>query len=122
MSVATWLTVDAVLDNFIATETQLVDGSEAAENARHLRERGWAQQALHPLRGQGPVGWPPLDATLGVELSEAELAFVCTHVDDAIGITALLLAGHLHPQVRVEQEQSMAGLESVRADLQRLRS
>ncbi|MEZ3159831.1 hypothetical protein AB1K54_04700 [Microbacterium sp. BWT-B31] len=118
VSVRTWLVVDAVLDNVISTQLQSGGGDDVVRRAQALRERGWDLAAVHPLRGQGPVGWPPLDAVFGIELDDADLAFVGDRVDAAAVVTGQILASdRLPPTVRAEQEQSLTDLERARTEL-----
>lgn len=120
VTVQTWLVVDAVLDNVISVEIRSTGESEI-ERAQSLRKRGWELSAAHPLRGHGPVGWPPTDATLGIELEASDLAFVRTQVDAAIDTAARILASErIAPQSRAEQERSIAGLERACAELVQL--
>lgn len=121
VSVGTWLVIDAVLDNVIATEIQSGEAGETVVRAQSLRERGARLAVDHPLRGQGPAGWPPRDAGFPLQLSDEEVAFVRTQVDGAVTVTNDLLSMELlHPQVREEQEQSLAGLKGARDELARL--
>lgn len=114
--------MDAVLDNLISSGLQSGDADEeVVARAQSLRNRGWELEAVHPLRGQGPAGWPPRNATISIELDEADLAFIRAQVHAAVAITTRILSSEqLHTQVRAEQERSLAGLESARAELARV--
>ena len=119
VSVGTWLVIDAVLDNLISNELQSRDGDEEViARAQSLRNRGWNLEAVHPLRGQGPAGWPPRDAPFNIELDEANLTFIRAEVDSAVVSTTRILASEELPtQIRAEQELSLALLEGARSEL-----
>jgi hypothetical protein len=106
-------------DNLISNEVWSGDGDEEViARAQSLRSRGWELEALHPLRGQGPAGWPPRDATFSIELDEADLAFIRAQVDAAVASTTRLLSSEqLHTHVRADQELSLTFLEGARAEL-----
>ena len=92
ISVRTWLVVDAVLDNVAAVAVQSGEDDAVVRRVNALRERGWDASAAHPLRGRGPVGWPPLDATLDVEMDGTDLPFLRDQVDAAVVVAAGLVA------------------------------
>ena len=132
VTVGVWLTLDAVLDNVISDQIQSGDADlHVVERSTDLRQRGWALNKTHPLRGQGPVGWPPLEAPFPIALDGAELTFLLGAVEADIRVTEDLLAREvmrdawgpavdLSPassQVRNEQEASLAGLELARVEV-----
>ncbi|GAA4163286.1 hypothetical protein GCM10022286_23530 [Gryllotalpicola daejeonensis] len=115
ISVDAWLVIDAVLDNTISDIIQSGESDEenVVDHAQQLRQRGWDANAAHPLRGHGPVGWPPRDATLDLTLSESDLAFIHAQIDKSIRLTRIILdSERLTEVVRVEQLKSLAGLEA----------
>lgn len=132
MTVGVWLTLDAVLDNVISDQIQSGDADlHVVERSTDLRQRGWALNKTHPLRGQGPVGWPPLEAPFPIVLDGAELTFLLGAVEADIRVTEDLLAREVmrdawgpavdsssgRSQVRNEQEASLAGLELARVEV-----
>jgi hypothetical protein len=115
ISVDTWLVVDAVLDNAISDTIQSGEPYEEniVDHAQQLRQRGWNASAAHPLRGRGPVGWPPRNATLDLTLDKADLSFIHAHLNDSIRLTHIILDSERMPEaVRAEQLKSLAGLEA----------
>jgi hypothetical protein len=118
VSVGVWLVIDAVLDNAIASELDSGGDADAIGHAQSLRARGWALNATHPLRGGGPVGWPPIDATFAIRLDDSDLAFVLNHIRAAIGVTERIISSkQTHPQVRAEQRRNLIDLENAQAEL-----
>lgn len=111
VGVAQWLTIDAVLDNVHAIEN--VDGDQAvAAQALRLRRLGWEANASHPDRGQGPVGWPPLDARLELVLTDGDLAFIRDCLDRSL-VTTRFLVDSLSTDYRSRADQE----ESLRLEL-----
>ena len=132
VTVGVWLTLDAVLDNVISDQIQSGDADlHVVERSTDLRQRGWALNKTHPLRGQGPVGWPPLEAPFPIVLDGAELTFLLGAVEADIGVAEYLLAQEMmrdawgpavdssseRSQVQREQEASLAGLELARVEV-----
>ena len=132
VTVGVWLTLDAVLDNVISDQIQSGDADlHVVERSTDLRQRGWALNKTHPLRGQGPVGWPPLEAPFPIALDGAELTFLLGAVEADIGVAEYLLAQEMmrdawgpavdssseRSQVQREQEASLAGLELARVEV-----
>ena len=117
IKVGIWLVVDGVLDNVISNTVQSgeIDEEHVVDRAEELRRRGWEANAAHPLRGKGPVGWAPKDASFDLTLSEADLGFVRTHIEESIQTTrAILGSDRLAPGPRDEQLRSLAALEETR--------
>ena len=129
MTVGVWLTLDAVLDNVISDQIQSGDADlHVVERSTDLRQRGWALNKTHPLRGQGPVGWPPLEAPFPIALDGAELTFLLGAVEADIRVTEDLLAREVmrdawgpavdsssgRSQVQREQEASAVVLKRAR--------
>ncbi|MFL2001938.1 hypothetical protein [Microbacterium sp. A1-JK] len=92
ISVRTWLVVDAVLDNVAAVALQSDGDDDVIARANALRKRGWDAAAAHPQRGRGPVGWPPSDTALEIELHDADLQFVSDRVDAAVVVATHLVS------------------------------
>ncbi len=116
MTVATWLVIDATLDTVVWAGALPGGDAASGELARMLCERGAAACAAHPRRGEGPVGWPPVDDELDIELDDEELAFVLHRLDEALGSArSLAEAEHLPPSVRAEQRRSVELLVDTRA-------
>jgi hypothetical protein len=75
MPVGDWLLVDGTVDNSVAIAS--VDGDEGCVlTGTRVRRAGWAASASHPRAGDGPVGWPPLDAEITISLTAEDWSFV----------------------------------------------
>ncbi len=121
LRVATWLTVDAVLDN--AASVRVQGGNDDAEvvHAHRLRQRGWRANEQHPQRGLGEAGWPPDDELLPIELSGGDLRFLLDRLE-----VATMTSGHLvasapaQSEERGQWEQELESLDRVRDEVQAL--
>ena len=75
MPVGDWLLIDGTVDNSVSIAA--VDGDEVCVAMGHrVRAAGWAASAAHPRAGDGPSGWPPLDADITIGLPVADWRFV----------------------------------------------
>lgn len=103
-----WLTTYAQMDN--VGNVEQIDGDPAlAEHAWQLMERGSQAAAAHPQAGQGEGGWPPLDGTLQMELSAADIEMIRESFRDGIAVTRRILEeSDLNESVRQEQRESLA--------------
>ena len=115
-TVGDWLVIDAALDNLAAVER--VGGDEAAaERAGRLREVGWAANRVHPWRGSGPVGWPPRDDALPINLTRADWEFVRGAASRALEVSRQIVDRGPSELVRESQHEDVRLLEGVLARL-----
>ncbi|PTT60038.1 hypothetical protein [Arthrobacter sp. HMWF013] len=75
MQVNEWLLIDATIDNTGAIASQNGDTATAA-SGHSIRVSGWEASRSHPRAGQGPVGWPPEDEELTLDLPVEAWQFV----------------------------------------------
>lgn len=123
LTVGTWLTIDAVLDNAISN---LLDEGLSAHapdvvGVQSLRERGWAVRAAHPERGLGPGGWPPREVRFDVALSDDDLDRLTDLLRHATVTTRQLLESDLPPTVRTLQEESLVHAQEAQEALDAIR-
>lgn len=74
VTVKDWLLIDATINNTVTIASQ--DGDSATASGHSIREVGWEASRSHPRAGQGPVGWPPEDEELTIDLSAESWHFV----------------------------------------------
>jgi hypothetical protein len=75
MPVKDWLLIDATIDNTDAIAAQNGEAATAAYG-HAIRENGWEVCRSHPMAGQGPVGWPPEDEDLDLDLPVEAWRFI----------------------------------------------
>ncbi|QOD05669.1 hypothetical protein [Pseudarthrobacter sp. BIM B-2242] len=75
MPVKDWLLIDATIDNTVAIAAQNGEAATAA-HGNAIRESGWEASRSHAKAGQGPVGWPPEDEELSLDLTAESWHFV----------------------------------------------
>lgn len=83
ISVASWHTVDAALDNAgaVARTSGAFGGATVDARCARIREVGWQAARSHQNLALGSLGWPPLCDQLAISLERDDWAFVLAEVE-----------------------------------------